>query len=505
MYIFLNMFTATVVENFSYVFQLGGKPKLSREQVRNFKKAWTEMDVERTGYLQKEKFVPFFKKLEGSLHVSVYPPEASIKALKSKAMSAKLGRPRSLDASSYGSKSPTREGKMRLLRSPINGGSNKNVDDTDGQDLFVWPPSPSEITVDGLNIASLRRQLGKLDLTEIRRRKHRFERLFTEACILSEKPENEKKGGLPFNEVLLLLAHYKLIDDEQALSVEELVERRELMERVEDRIETQRVRRVLRQIWLRRRFLAMLDARDQQDRVRLESGDVGDVAIPSLVSPPPDLSTRVAPTTIPAIRIDSYLGGSTSNGHGSSDTARGRPVLHLNLGHLSSKPLASVDDSSLDSANDRKPAFDNSLLSAANESPAHSPSRPIFASGELSPATTMSDLERRASPTIQEIDTSAWGSLARRLSSESNATGGAASTQDLTNTSSASSHARQSATSGLSALRTRLANFVHVPGHSASDDRYRDEPQPEMVQSDRESTPSLGRRSSGQQSMNREW
>lgn len=50
-----------VVENFSYVFQLaGGTKALDREQMRAFKKVWAEFANQRTGYLERPKFVPFF-------------------------------------------------------------------------------------------------------------------------------------------------------------------------------------------------------------------------------------------------------------------------------------------------------------------------------------------------------------------------------------------------------------------------------------------------------------
>ena len=50
-----------VVENFSYVFQLaGGAKSVDREQMRAFKKVWAEFANQRTGYLERSKFVPFF-------------------------------------------------------------------------------------------------------------------------------------------------------------------------------------------------------------------------------------------------------------------------------------------------------------------------------------------------------------------------------------------------------------------------------------------------------------
>lgn len=54
------MFTGVVVQSFSYIFRVGGKIILNREEMRAFKKAWAEFDVERTGFLPRRDFAPFF-------------------------------------------------------------------------------------------------------------------------------------------------------------------------------------------------------------------------------------------------------------------------------------------------------------------------------------------------------------------------------------------------------------------------------------------------------------
>ena len=48
-----------VVENFSYVYQQQGTASLTRGQMRAFKKAWAEFDLESTGYLRRDKIGPF--------------------------------------------------------------------------------------------------------------------------------------------------------------------------------------------------------------------------------------------------------------------------------------------------------------------------------------------------------------------------------------------------------------------------------------------------------------
>jgi voltage-dependent calcium channel len=48
------------VENFSYVFQSTGTKSINREDMRAFKKVWAKFANSRTGYLERDRFVPFF-------------------------------------------------------------------------------------------------------------------------------------------------------------------------------------------------------------------------------------------------------------------------------------------------------------------------------------------------------------------------------------------------------------------------------------------------------------
>lgn len=57
-----NLILGAVVENFSYVFQAsdGQVTSINREQMRAFKKTWSEFDSQRTGYLRRRDLVRFF-------------------------------------------------------------------------------------------------------------------------------------------------------------------------------------------------------------------------------------------------------------------------------------------------------------------------------------------------------------------------------------------------------------------------------------------------------------
>lgn len=60
-YIFVNMFTGVVVENFSYVFQTtGGAKSITREEVRAFKQVWAQFANQQTGFLERSQFGRFF-------------------------------------------------------------------------------------------------------------------------------------------------------------------------------------------------------------------------------------------------------------------------------------------------------------------------------------------------------------------------------------------------------------------------------------------------------------
>lgn len=60
MYLFSNLVLSAVVENFSAVFTSNaGRFALDREQMRGFKRAWSEFDRDSTGYIAARDIAPF--------------------------------------------------------------------------------------------------------------------------------------------------------------------------------------------------------------------------------------------------------------------------------------------------------------------------------------------------------------------------------------------------------------------------------------------------------------
>ncbi|KAG6861044.1 hypothetical protein C0995_004545 [Termitomyces sp. Mi166 len=206
-YIFLNLFTGVVVENFSYVFQTsaGGAKSITREQMRSFKKVWAEFANPKTGYLENHRFVPFFGKLSGAFEVKIYPTEYNIPNI------------------------------VKHCRESADSEMN-------------W----SSRIVAGVDMGKLEAVLSGIDYEAIRKRRAVYNRLYHEASSISHRPGR----GISFNDMLILLAHHKLIVDGEALVLKDLVIRTETNRLVTDLVNLDRVRSLLKTISHRRRFLA---------------------------------------------------------------------------------------------------------------------------------------------------------------------------------------------------------------------------------------------------------
>jgi voltage-dependent calcium channel len=87
--------TGVVVENFSYVFQVtGGAKSITREEMRAFKKVWAELANQKTGFLERNNFVPFFGVclvISFCCDVEIYPSIPEIKRhLRSQNLSSRV-------------------------------------------------------------------------------------------------------------------------------------------------------------------------------------------------------------------------------------------------------------------------------------------------------------------------------------------------------------------------------------------------------------------------------
>jgi hypothetical protein len=217
-----------------------------------FKRLWAEFDTQRTGYLRRRDFVPFFsvrparvppdtQRLTGVFEVRPYPAEHSVHNL----MRSSLPDPVENAAG----------------RVPVATGVKRAVDTRQLQSIIRG-----------------------IDHGMVHERRKTFTRLYHEARI-SEEPGR----GISFTAMLFLLAHYKLIKDEDALQyvrrviqlirLDDLIARRAKLERIDDLVNLDRVRGLLKTVYWRRRFI---QHRDQQKRTLNAEAD----GIPAIVLEP---------------------------------------------------------------------------------------------------------------------------------------------------------------------------------------------------------------------------
>ncbi|EIW77746.1 hypothetical protein CONPUDRAFT_167813 [Coniophora puteana RWD-64-598 SS2] len=234
MYIFVNLFTGIVVENFSYVFQsTGGVKSINREEMRSFKKIWAMYANPKTGYLERQNLVPFLGKLGGVFETRIYPENYNVKV---------------------------------LVAECSNGKSKKTQ---------------------GLNIKQLNRALNDVDYDAIRKRRNVYSRLYHEATYF-----HSKGRGISFTNMLLLLAHHKLIVDREALVLKDLVVRTEQNKLVTDLVNLDRVRSLLKMFSLRRRYLLEREAEREKARNPFFSRDIPAILVEPLPPSTPPLGSR---------------------------------------------------------------------------------------------------------------------------------------------------------------------------------------------------------------------
>ncbi|KAI0331568.1 hypothetical protein GY45DRAFT_1248483 [Cubamyces sp. BRFM 1775] len=240
MYIFANLFTGVVVESFYYVFQMsGGAKSITREEMRAFKKVWAEFANPKTGYLERTNFVRFFGKLSGIFEVRIYPVEFNVHNI------------------------------MAYAKDPQS------------------RHSPHDKLIEGYDFNKVEGILSGIDRAAIKRRKNLYNRLYHEARI-----SHEPGKGISFTNMLLLLAHHKLIVDREALVLKDLVVRTETNKLVTDLVDFDRVQSLLLMILYRRRYLAHREQARMQQLGMVQS-DIPEIVVDDFPATPPTITRDI--------------------------------------------------------------------------------------------------------------------------------------------------------------------------------------------------------------------
>jgi hypothetical protein len=169
MYIFVNLFVSLIFESFSYVYQRSsGMAVVDRDEIRRFKEAWRSVDPAGTGYITKEAFPRLLGELSGVFQMRIYEAEDSVRQiLEDVREDARVSRHTSI---------------------------------------------VSVAALNDVDINRLNERLSQLDIRKIRKRRHRFN-IFYEEVLVSADPDK----GIAFTDVLMILAHYNIINDSKSL------------------------------------------------------------------------------------------------------------------------------------------------------------------------------------------------------------------------------------------------------------------------------------------------
>lgn len=169
MYIFVNLFVSLIYESFSYVYQRSsGMAVVDRDEIRRFKEAWRSVDPAGTGFISKEAFPRLLGELSGVFQMRIYPPEDSVGQI------------------------------LEDIRDDSKSTRHMSIATTN---LY-----------NEVDIGKLNRRLSQLDVDKIRERRRRFNSFYGEVLV-SADPDK----GIAFTDVLLILAHYNIINDSKSL------------------------------------------------------------------------------------------------------------------------------------------------------------------------------------------------------------------------------------------------------------------------------------------------
>ncbi|KAJ6445532.1 protein phosphatase 2A regulatory subunit cdc55 [Purpureocillium lavendulum] len=188
MYIFVNLFVSLIYESFSYVYQRSsGVAAVDRDEIRRFKEAWRSVDPAGTGFITKEAFPRLLGELSGVFQMRIYQPEDSVGQI------------------------------LEDVRAEPRASRHMSIATTSAL---------NEVDLDKLN-----KRLALLDVAKIRERRRRYKIFFGEVLV-SADPDK----GIAFSDVLMILAHYNIINDSKSLKLEEFLRRRARLQRVDEEI-----------------------------------------------------------------------------------------------------------------------------------------------------------------------------------------------------------------------------------------------------------------------------
>ncbi|KAI8140598.1 Ion transport protein-domain-containing protein [Fennellomyces sp. T-0311] len=229
-HIFLNLFTATIISNFEYAYETRSRfTRLTKDDLRNFKYAWSVVDPSGSGYIQRKDVTKFLRLLGGRLRLSIYDDAHSIKKLQ--ALSAK---------------------RMSAL-SPM---PDRLVEKSSGY------MSATDIAAKlSYNLQEVNKSLSKIDPDVLRERRREYNLYYLEIL------DAETSKGISFEDVRTIMS-YRFVDIEDALTIDPLIKRLEKLDQLNKAYATEKARGVFLMMAQRKRYLHDLWQKKNEDEMR---------------------------------------------------------------------------------------------------------------------------------------------------------------------------------------------------------------------------------------------
>ncbi|KAK4512387.1 uncharacterized protein ATC70_003085 [Mucor velutinosus] len=213
-YIFVNLFTVIVIDNFSFTFDKRNQFTLiTRTDLRYFKKAWSTLDPTATGYIDVANVPNFLSKLEGVLSIHIYEKEHYLSTL--------------LDASNQ------IDGDVGHLIT-VSLSDAKGASNTMGERFF--------------NLHEFNKRLSNIDPNIIKERKRQYAEVYQETLNAASH------RGIAFHQMLEILA-IRLVDVSKSLTFDELVNRARIQDKVAKQLAAERTTGLVNMMIQRRQFL----------------------------------------------------------------------------------------------------------------------------------------------------------------------------------------------------------------------------------------------------------
>ncbi|KAG0335288.1 calcium channel protein, partial [Podila horticola] len=251
-YILLNMFIAVIISNFSFAYQQDSLTTLiTREDLRNFKLTWAKFDPRGTGYIEPKYLSKFLRSVDGRLCTRVYanpefsipnlvnayaypsgppappPPRRMSGAGKDEKNTSAPPSPSMNNGSahhsvlSFGANRRNRLSASPSLSATSQGELPRAVPITiSGPEAGDTDEKTSMLDTGRLDWQGLQQTLSKIDTKDVSRRRQNFNLVFKEAIA------TRTSRGISFYSILDILS-FSLVDTNQALGMDEFLERNE--------------------------------------------------------------------------------------------------------------------------------------------------------------------------------------------------------------------------------------------------------------------------------------